>query len=142
MLSQILKNIRNDTDIISTTGFTSREVHQLRMERGLKKGKDFYMVGAMGHSSMVTLGNSIFKKNTSICLDGDGAALMHLGALTMMSNYGKKNLKYILLNNSSHESSWWPKNTSFKNRFLKRFQKHLNLKNTLCLIQKKILISN
>lgn len=104
VLKQILKNIRNNTDIISTTGFTSREIHQLRLEKGFKKGKDFYMVGAMGHSSMVTLGNSIFKKKTSICLDGDGAALMHLGALVTMSNYGKKNLKYILLNNSSHES--------------------------------------
>ena len=119
VLSQILKNIRNDTDIISTTGFTSREVHQLRMERGLKKGKDFYMVGAMGHSSMVTLGNSIFKKNTSICLDGDGAALMHLGALTMMSNYGKKNLKYILLNNSSHESVGGQKTLASKIDFQK-----------------------
>ena len=43
----------------------------------------------MGHSSMVTLGNSIFKKTHQL-LDGDGAALMHLGALTTMSNYGKK----------------------------------------------------
>ena len=35
---------------------------QIRLNQGLKKGKDFYMVGAMGHSSMVALGNSFFKK--------------------------------------------------------------------------------
>ena len=69
------------------------------------------MVGAMGHSSMVTLGNS-FSKKVSICLDGDGAALMHLGAIAVMANFGKKNLKYILFNNSSHRISWWTKNYS------------------------------
>ena len=62
------------------------------------------MVGAMGHSSMVALGNSYFKKRDTICLDGDGAALMHLGSLAITGNYGKKNLKYILFNNGSHES--------------------------------------
>ncbi len=104
VLEEILKSINKKTDLISTTGFTSREVHQLRINKSLKKGNDFYMVGAMGHSSMVTLGNSLFKKKTSICLDGDGAALMHFGALAVMSNFGKKNLKYVLFNNSSHES--------------------------------------
>ncbi len=118
-LEEILKNINNATDIISTTGFTSREVFQIRLNQGLKKGKDFYMVGAMGHSSMVTLGNSFFKKKVSICLDGDGAALMHLGAIAVMANFGKKNLKYILFNNSSHESVGGQKTIASKINFQK-----------------------
>ena len=44
---------------------------------------------------------------------------MHLGALTMMSNYGKKNLKYILLNNSSHESVGGQKTLASKIDFQK-----------------------
>jgi phosphonopyruvate decarboxylase len=104
VLEEILKNIKNNTDLISTTGFTSRELYQIRLNKKFQKGKDFYMVGGMGHSGMVALGNSYFKKNETICLDGDGAALMHLGSLSILGNFGKKNLKYILLNNSSHES--------------------------------------
>jgi len=118
-LEEILKNINNATDIVSTTGFTSREVYQIRLNQGLKKGKDFYMVGAMGHSSMVALGNSFFKKKISICLDGDGAALMHLGAIAVMANFGKKNLKYILFNNSSHESVGGQKTIASKINFQK-----------------------
>ena len=36
--------------------------------------------------------------------------LMHLGSLFTLGIYGKKNLKYIVLNNNSHESSWGRKN--------------------------------
>ena len=35
------------------------------------------MVGGMGHASSVALGFSIINKNQVICLDGDGALLMH-----------------------------------------------------------------
>lgn len=127
VLEKILKDINKKTDLISTTGYTSREIHQLRVNKKLKKGKDFYMVGAMGHSSMVALGNSMFKKKTSVCLDGDGAALMHLGALSTMSNYGKKNLKYILLNNGSHESVGGQKTVASKINF-KKISKGMNFK--------------
>ena len=119
VLEKILKSINKKTDLISTTGFTSREIHQIRINKNLKKGKDFYMVGAMGHASMVALGNSLFKKKVSICLDGDGAALMHLGALAVMGNFGKKNLKYILFNNSSHESVGGQKTIASKIDFQK-----------------------
>ena len=39
------------------------------------------MVGGMGHSLMVSLGHSLNKNNEIVCLDGDGALLMHLGSL-------------------------------------------------------------
>ena len=44
VLKELLKNINNKDRLISTTGFTSRELYQLRMEnnRQLDKGKDFY----------------------------------------------------------------------------------------------------
>ena len=57
----------------------------------------------MGHSAMVTLGSCLKDKNLNICLDGDGALLMHLGSLNAV-NYVKKNFKHIILNNKSHES--------------------------------------
>lgn len=103
-IEKILKLIKKNTKIISTTGFTSRELYQVRKNKQIFNGKDFYMVGGMGHSAMVALGNSIFSKTETVCLDGDGSALMHLGSLSLCGNYGGKYFKYILLNNSSHES--------------------------------------
>ena len=74
-------------------GYTSRELYQIRSKLNLKKGKDFYMVGGMGHSSMVALGNSIHTKNQVICLDGDGSLIMHMGSLANIGYYAKKNYK-------------------------------------------------
>ena len=103
-ITQLLKNIPKGCKIISTTGYSSRELMQLRKEKGLKKGKDFYMVGGMGHSSMVTLGYSVNSKKKIICLDGDGSLLMHMGSLRTLGYFGNSQIKHILLNNNSHES--------------------------------------
>jgi phosphonopyruvate decarboxylase len=104
VIREILKSIQNNTKIISTTGYTSRELYQIRKNEGYHKGKDFYMIGGMGHSSSVALG-AAFKKNKKIlCLDGDGSMLMHLGSLHTVGLMNKNNFKHILLNNQSHES--------------------------------------
>ncbi len=104
VITELLLNINSNTSIVSTTGYTSRELHQLRKNLGLNKGKDFYMVGGMGHAGIVSLGFSINKKKQVLCLDGDGSLLMHLGTLRAQGKFGKSNFKHILLNNGSHES--------------------------------------
>ena len=48
------------------------------------------MIGAMGHSSILALGYSINSKNQTLCLDGDGSLLMHMGSLSNCGIYGKK----------------------------------------------------
>ncbi len=103
-IEEMLSQINIKTKIISTTGFTSRELNQIRNNKKIKKGSDFYMVGGMGHSSMVALGASIKSKETLICLDGDGSFLMHLGAIASIAANARSNFKHILLNNFSHES--------------------------------------
>ena len=102
-IQKLLNKIPKNYNLISTTGYTSRELHQIRSLHNLKKGKDFYMVGGMGHASSVALGVNIAKKKV-ICLDGDGSILMHLGSLLANSINGNNNFKHILLNNNSHES--------------------------------------
>ena len=77
---------------------------QIRRENNLSNGKDFYMVGGMGHSSMVSLGYSLKSKKQIICLDGDGSLLMHMGSLRTIGFFANTNFKHILLNNNSHES--------------------------------------
>jgi len=103
-ITEFLKLIKNKSRIISTTGFTSRELFELRKKLKIKKGKDFYMVGGMGHSSSVALGYVINSKKEVYCLDGDGSVLMHLGSLRTIGYLKKNNFKHIILNNNSHES--------------------------------------
>ena len=104
LIKSLLSNIDKNTKIVSTTGYSSREIYRIRKNNNLKKGKDFYMIGGMGHSGMVSLGDSLNKKNQVICVDGDGSLLMHFGSLKAQGMFGKNNFKHILLNNASHES--------------------------------------
>lgn len=109
-LNLIIKNIKDDDLLISTTGFTSRELNNLRLKNRSKKiknkGKDFYVVGGMGHASAIALGSSINKKKfrKTICLDGDGSTIMHMGSLATNGYYACRNFKHILFNNYQHES--------------------------------------
>ena len=67
-ISSLLKQIPVNTKIISTTGYASRELMQIRKEKKLFKGEDFYMVGGMGHASMVSLGYSLNSKKKNYLL--------------------------------------------------------------------------
>ena len=103
-LKNLLQNLNKNTKIISSTGYNSRELMYLRKKYKFKNTKDFYMVGGMGHTSSVALGYSISSKNKTICIDGDGSLLMHLGSIKTVGNFANKNFKYILLNNNAHDS--------------------------------------
>ena len=103
-LKTLIENISDKSKIISSTGYNSREIMFLRNKYKLYNTKDFYMVGGMGHTSSVALGHSLFNKNKTICIDGDGSFLMHLGSIKTAGTFSKKNFKYILLNNNSHDS--------------------------------------
>ena len=76
----------------------------LRKKYKIKKSSDFYMVGGMGHTASVALGYSLSNKKKTICIDGDGSFLMHLGSLKTAGTFANNNFKYILLNNNSHDS--------------------------------------
>jgi len=128
VINEMLNKINKNTKIISTTGYTSRELFQIRKNKQYKNGKDFYMVGGMGHSSMIALGYSLFSKNQVICLDGDGSLLMHMGSLISTGLKSKSNFKHILLNNGSHESVGDQKIDSFKVNF-KNISKGFGYKN-------------
>ncbi len=104
VIEEILNKIKDNTKIISTTGFTSRELFQIRTSKKIFNSSDFYMVGGMGHSLAVSLGIAINSKKEILCLDGDGSILMHMGSMGLAGKFGTKNLKHVVLNNNSHES--------------------------------------
>ena len=53
------------------------------------------MVGGMGHTSSVALGHSLFNRNKTICIDGDGSFLMHLGAIKTIAELFLKKILNI-----------------------------------------------
>lgn len=103
-LRELMALASDDDLIVSTTGKTSREVFELRAERG-EPQRDFLTVGSMGHTSSIALGVALGNpKRRVICLDGDGSALMHLGAIPIIGSLKPRNLIHVLLNNAAHES--------------------------------------
>lgn len=100
----LLEITDNKSKIISSTGYNSREIMHIRQKYQLKKSQDFYMVGGMGHTASVALGYSLTTKKKTICIDGDGSLLMHLGSIKTAGTFASKNFKYILLNNNTHDS--------------------------------------
>lgn len=91
--------------VISTTGKASREVFEIREAEKQGHGYDFLTVGSMGHSSSIALGVALNKPDKKVwCIDGDGAALMHMGAMAVLAAQSPDNLVHILINNGAHET--------------------------------------
>ena len=91
--------------IVSTTGKASRELFEIREANGQPHGCDFLTVGSMGHASSIALGIALQKPDKKIwIIDGDGAALMHMGAMAVIGAVGPENLVHIVINNGAHET--------------------------------------
>lgn len=91
--------------IVSTTGKASRELFETRAANGQSHKYDFLTVGSMGHSSSIALGVAINKPDQRIwCVDGDGAVLMHMGAMAVIGANKPKNLIHVVINNGAHET--------------------------------------
>lgn len=91
--------------IVSTTGKTSRELYEVRKALSQEGAHDFLTVGSMGHASMIAQGIAMATPERRVwCLDGDGAALMHLGSLVVEATGRCANLIHVIINNGAHES--------------------------------------
>lgn len=101
----ILSYMPDDTIYCATTGRATRELFFLREKRNETKAHDFLNVGSMGHASSVALGIALEKPERHVvALDGDSAAMMHMGAMTMVSKISVPNFLHVVLNNGAHES--------------------------------------
>lgn len=104
----IIRHITDVTEediIVSTTGKASRELFEIREAKAQPHGSDFLTVGSMGHSSSIALGIALQKPEKKIwIIDGDGAALMHLGGMAVLGANAPKNVVHIVINNGAHET--------------------------------------
>lgn len=90
-----------DAIIVTTTGFTSREMYCIN-----DRPENFYMVGSMGCLSSLASGIAEYAGGRKvIAVDGDSACLMRLGALYTLTQRQPPNLCYMVLDNEANEST-------------------------------------
>ncbi|MFX1314680.1 MAG: phosphonopyruvate decarboxylase [Promethearchaeota archaeon] len=105
-IKSIMSNIGNGEIIVSTTGYISRELYEYRESTNREHQKHFYNIGAMGCASSIGLSIALQKpKNKVLVFDGDGAAIMQMGAFTTIGKRSPSNFVHILLDNEVHEST-------------------------------------
>ena len=100
-----ITDVSGEDVIVSTTGKASRELFEIREANGQSHRLDFLTVGSMGHSSSIALVIAAQKPGTRVwCIDGDGAALMHMGAMAVIGANKPKNFIHVVINNAAHET--------------------------------------
>lgn len=96
---EVLKQSLQDSVYLSTTGMISRESFTVR------DTPDFYMMGSMGLISGIAIGASMHSKKHVVCLDGDGALLMHLGLMPFIGYRSPRRFLHVVLDNQAYSST-------------------------------------
>lgn len=103
-IEEIVAQLDERDAVVATTGMISRELFEVRRRRG-EDLRDFLTVGSMGHASSIAFGIAdAHPERQVVCLDGDGAMLMHLGSVAVLGQAALPNFKHIVLNNGCHDS--------------------------------------
>jgi phosphonopyruvate decarboxylase len=101
VLAAIQASVLPTDAVLATTGFTGRALYALD-----DRPNQLYMVGSMGCVSSLGIGLALVQpRRRVIVLDGDGAMLMHMGALAAIAQEGPANLVHVLLDNGVHDST-------------------------------------
>jgi phosphonopyruvate decarboxylase len=91
----------DETVVLASTGFCGRELYAID-----DRSNQLYMVGSMGCLTTFALGFALARPDLHvIAVDGDGAALMRMGAFATIGRYGPANLTHVLLDNGMHDST-------------------------------------
>ena len=100
LLERMLPLMPDNGAVIATTGFCGRELWTLD-----DREQHLYQVGSMGCASGMGLGVALNSDRPVVVLDGDGAALMKLGALATIGAQAPEKLVHIIMDNGAHEST-------------------------------------
>ena len=99
-LERVLAAVPETAALVATTGKCGRELFTLA-----DRPQHFYQVGSMGCAAPLALGVALCCERPVLVLDGDGAALMKLGAWATIGAQAPANLVHVLLDNASHDST-------------------------------------
>lgn len=100
-LRAVVAGLSGSDVVIATTGYTARALYAVG-----DRPNQLYVVGSMGCASSLALGLALAQPaRRVIVLDGDGAALMHLGAAAIIGHERPANLIHVLLDNGVHDST-------------------------------------
>lgn len=103
-IEQIVNLMPTNTFFVATTGKAGRELFEIRKRRG-EEERDFLTVGGMGHASSIALAIALHQSQRwTVCFDGDGASIMHMGAMATIANLSPRKFIHVILNNCAHES--------------------------------------
>lgn len=87
--------------VVSSTGMTSRELFTIK-----DSDSNFYMIGSIGLASAIGLGLALcLPAKRIVVIDGDGSALMGMGATAIIGHYSPANLVHIVLDNEACDST-------------------------------------
>lgn len=105
VIAEVVSTLPAETIYVASTGHIARELYEYRMRSGGGLAADFLTVGSMGHASQIALALARSRPERLVCcLDGDGAALMHLGGWALIGESGCSNYRHVVLNNGMHGS--------------------------------------
>ena len=115
VIEATLQSLSEEDVVVATTGKISREIYEYRANNNEGHHRDFLSVGSMGHASQLALAIAIKKLGRSIfCFDGDGAVIMHMGALAINGQASLSNFKHLVFNNGVHDSVGGQPTAGFK----------------------------
>jgi len=99
-------HVNSNEKIVATTGMLAREVEEFQVSLTASKiPGTFLVVGGMGHASSVALGMALSSPGLRIwCFDGDGAMLMHLGAVPVIADSKPNDFIHVVFHNGAHDS--------------------------------------
>ena len=100
ILQRLLAAVPESAAIVASTGKCGREMFTLA-----DRPQHLYQVGSMGCAGPMGLGVALNTTRPVIVLDGDGAALMKLGAFATIGAMGPDNLVHVILDNGVHDST-------------------------------------
>ena len=100
ILQRLLAAVPESAAIVASTGKCGRELFTLA-----DRPQHLYQVGSMGCAGPMGLGVALNTTRPVIVLDGDGAALMKLGAFATIGAMGSDNLVHVILDNGVHDST-------------------------------------
>jgi len=99
-IKMILDGLSDEDIALFTTGMISREAFDIKDRKA-----NFYMIGSMGLVSSVGLGIALNTRKKVVVFDGDGSALMDMGAMTLIAYLRPENLVHIVFDNKSYQST-------------------------------------